>query len=349
MDQTGILLVAASCFAHAGWNLLAKKASGQADFFWWVCLSMAIGLAVPCGTVMVLTPLPATTIYCCLTSGVFLGLYFTCLMKAYRRGDLSIIYPLARSSPILMMACIRMIRGIRLDAWGLAGLALATIGAFLLPIRNGSGAKRWLNVGTLWAVLTGMCTAGYSLLDGDAMVAVKAPNPTTAGLVAQAVSYLWLQFTVGWLVMTALLWRTSAKPRRGTWRAHGRSAVLVACMNVGSYALVLVAMTTNEPTYVVALRQLSIVLTVLLGVTILHERRGAAHRLAGAAVIVAGLALVAMAKRPAGPTSPPPRENENTDTRLPPADRAQSQPPLSIRRPAPYNPASSQVERDNRA
>ena len=296
MNLLGIVLVAASCFGHAAYNFIAKQAIGRADFFWWMTLAMGVGFAIPGVASLATFPLPTKALICAPVSGFFLGVYFTSLTMAYRHGDLSIVYPLARATPIFILACAGMLMGVHYDRLGLVGLAIIIAGALILPLRAGDGLQRWLNRGNLWALLTGVATAGYSLFDRQAMTAVADVSGGPLGLGARTVGYLWLQFSIALAMMTPLLRWAGARPKRRTWRIHRRSVVAVAVINGLSYGMVLVAMQTNKVTYIIAFRQLSIVLTVLLGVSFLAERRGAAHRLLGACVITVGLVLVALAK-----------------------------------------------------
>lgn len=290
------MLVTVSCFTHAWWNLLAKRAAHRADFLWWMILTMGVALAGPGVAGLVVFPLPAECLAWSVASGAFLGLYFTSLTMAYRNGDLSIVYPLARGGPIFMVTCAGIILGERYNVIGYAGLAIVLAGVLILPLRAGVGWRRWLNRGSLWALLTAVATSGYSLFDRAAMKAVHELGGGTLALGARSLSYEWLQFSVGMVVMALLAWPFSARPKRQTWRLHRRPIVTVAILNALGYALVLLAMQTNKVAYVIAFRQLSIILTVVLGVSLLHERRGMGHRLFGAAAIAAGLILVALAK-----------------------------------------------------
>ena len=296
MTFTGIVLVAISCFTHSGWNLLAKRQAGQNDFFWWVLLAITGGLAVPCVAGLGILAPPLRFWLLALGSGACLSVYFASLAMSYRRGDLSIIYPVARSAPVFILAWTEIFLGVRHNAPGYAGLGLIVLGAVMLPLWTGTGWNRWLNPGNFWALVTALATSGYSICDHAAMGIVRAASVSTPVLVGGAICYLWLQFSIGLVLLTALLWPTVCRPRAASLRTCGRDAVLVAALNALTYTLVLLAMMTSKVTYVVAFRQFSIVLGVLMGITILGERKGALSRLVGATIITSGLIMIALAR-----------------------------------------------------
>lgn len=79
------------------------------------------------------------------------------------------------------------------------------------------------------------------------------------------------------------------------WRTNWRAILAASTMNLTSYLLVLFAFTLSKASYVVAARELSIVLSVLIGRVWFGEGR-LGPRLAGAAVILAGVVCVALAR-----------------------------------------------------
>jgi drug/metabolite transporter (DMT)-like permease len=295
MNTIGIILVTVSCITHSTWNLLAKRRSQQPDFFWWMLLTIGVVMALPAAGLLARWPLPAACWGYGLASGGFLGLYFFALLAAYRRGDLSLIYPLARSAPLVLLAWTGLVMGVRYDGWGYAGVALIMLGAFVLPLHGAGGWRRWFNAGTAWAAVTAVATAGYSFCDHQAMAVVHATSADLPATMGRSLAYLWIQFGSGGLVLWVFLAVAGRRPGRATWRANKGTVVAVAVLNIATYTLILLAMMTNKVTYVVAFRQMSIVLGVLLGLLVLHERRGAAMRLTGAAIICGGLVMVAIA------------------------------------------------------
>jgi drug/metabolite transporter (DMT)-like permease len=91
----------------------------------------------------------------------------------------------------------------------------------------------------------------------------------------------------------------AALARRGAlaaeWRANWGTILVASTMNLTSYLLVLFAFTRAKAGYVVAAREVSIVLSVVIGRLWFAEARLGA-RLTGAVVILAGVACVALAR-----------------------------------------------------
>jgi drug/metabolite transporter (DMT)-like permease len=79
------------------------------------------------------------------------------------------------------------------------------------------------------------------------------------------------------------------------WSAHRSSIVQVGIFNTVTYLLVLFALRSGTSSYVIALRQLSIVWGALLGYFVLGESLSAPKRV-GLATLVGGCVLVAFAK-----------------------------------------------------
>jgi drug/metabolite transporter (DMT)-like permease len=163
MNPIGIVLVAISCVSHSSWNLLAKRNVQQGDFFWWMLLAITVALALPGAVGLWFFPLPPRCVALVGGSSLFIGCYFAALSMSYRRGDMSIIYPLARSVRLFLLAWMAILMGEQFDAYGYFGIALVVIGAVVLPMVTGRGWGRWFNSGNLWAMAPALATTGYSL------------------------------------------------------------------------------------------------------------------------------------------------------------------------------------------
>ena len=108
MDPLIIGLVAVSALLHVAWNVRLKIAG---DPLRAATIGLLIGtlIIVPVGIGAWLAsgspPLSPLGLGLGLGSGVFEMAYFILLAEAYRRGDLSVVYPLARgTAPLLLVA-----------------------------------------------------------------------------------------------------------------------------------------------------------------------------------------------------------------------------------------------------
>ncbi|UUX97699.1 EamA family transporter [Aquabacterium sp. J223] len=293
-----LALILLAALVHAGWNLVAKTTGGDLRFALLTAAAVALVWS-PAGAWVTWReaggygPLQWGLI---VASGAVHVLYYGALLTGYRRGDLSVVYPLARGTGPLITAMVATTwLGERLGPHGWAGVAGIVAGIVLLAggpalwqrLRHGQAADPRLRAGLRWGALTGLFIAGYSVVDG---YAVKH-----AGVSPIAVDYL--GNLVRLPLTLALLW---AWPRRGPMDLAGclrrwwRPALLIGALSPVSYVLVLYAATLAPLSQVAPAREVSMLVAAFLGGQLLGERdRG--WRLLGAACIGLGVVVLATA------------------------------------------------------
>src|SRR4051812_40394367 len=114
VTELALVLVLLSAVAHAGWNFIAKRASGGPAFNWLFDVTSVV-VCLPLGIAqVVLQPTqigPVEAIFV-LGSAVLHLAYFLLLGQGYRVGDLSLVYPLARGAgPMLSTAAAVLVLG----------------------------------------------------------------------------------------------------------------------------------------------------------------------------------------------------------------------------------------------
>jgi drug/metabolite transporter (DMT)-like permease len=234
-----------------------------------------------------------------LMTGFFMALNYVSLAGAYRAGDISVAYPLARSSPIIVVAVVTLMlrRGDQVSGLCIAGIILVVGGCFLIPLQRFRDLrlKNYLNATCGLALLAALGTSGYSMLDDEALRQLRTDALVTigntrvtllyAGLEASAVSF--------WLALFVLVRRDGRSSLRQVLRANKRPAVLAGAAIHLTYVMVLISLAfVNNVSYVVGFRQLSIPFGATLGILVLKEAPHA-PKLAGVAVMFIGLILVA--------------------------------------------------------
>jgi drug/metabolite transporter (DMT)-like permease len=283
VSAAALALVIGAAVIHATWNALAKRAGDPLAFLW-----CAGGLATLLYLPVVVYVLwdrgfrPAALPFVVATV-LLHAAYFFSLGRAYRSGDLSVVYPAARGTGVALVPMLALVVfDERLSTVGTLGIALVILGIFSLHWRRRGRSTPRLAPGTGWALLTGLTIAGYSLVD-KAGVTRLHPVP-----------YIGLMELGAWLVLLpAVRARPDAVARE--WRTNRVTIALVAALSPGSYLLVLFAFQLSKAAYVVAGREISIVLSALIGSLWMGE--GAlARRLGSAAVVAAGVACVALAR-----------------------------------------------------
>lgn len=300
MSSLAILLVLVSAFTHAGWNLLGKVRNPTAASF---LVANVVGSILLLPALVALGPripdVPPSVWWSLLATGFFQALYYTALAGAYRAGDMSVAYPVARSVPVLLTtAFVAATRGIgSFSVPYAAGCLLVVTGLVLVPARaRGPGVARSPLVGacTLLALCAALGSTGYSLVDSAALSTLRGGGRFSATeaalfyLAAEALS------STVWMVGSVLLRRAERRELRRVTLVSWRPAALMGLGIYLTYGLVLVAMAfARNVGYIVAFRQLSIPLGAVLAILIFREP-APATRIAGIAVTCAGLVLVAL-------------------------------------------------------
>ncbi|MEJ5171788.1 MAG: EamA family transporter, partial [Fimbriimonadales bacterium] len=163
MSGVSLLLLTLSAAAHVHWNLLAKRAGGDQRFFAKLQL-LGAGLVLPFGLIGSLhRPPEAAALAMAAVSGICYWGYYTCLGRAYSSGALSVAYPISRGvAPSAAALAGTLVLGERLGALGWAGVVLVSCGIFLVGRADtAAGASRLDRRTVLWAVATGLFSAGY--------------------------------------------------------------------------------------------------------------------------------------------------------------------------------------------
>jgi drug/metabolite transporter (DMT)-like permease len=258
---------------HAGWNALLK---GVPDRLATVVLLDLTGLGLS-ALALPLVPAPAPASRGLLLASVLLHLgYELLLLRAYRDGDLSQVYPLARgTAPLLVAGFAGLVLGERLGPWQLAGLTGVCAGLLLLLGAGGAPPGRGQAVGP--AMATGVCIAAYTVADG---LGVRRAG-TDLGYVA------WLFLLHGLPIPLFVL----AVRRRGLaarLRGHLRVGVAAGALSLAAYGLVLWAQRRGALAVVAALRETSVLVAALIGSLVFGERFGR-RRVLAAAVLAAGI------------------------------------------------------------
>jgi len=279
------LLLLSAC-VHVVAHVALKRARDRTALMWWF---MAWGtlLYLPVVFLVRRPLLPSTWIWIALSS-VFEAGYFWAIAQAYRGGDLSTVYPLARGvAPMFLLIWSGLVLRERLTAWGIAGVALIAVGLYLANLsRLGDWSEPWRalrRASPRWALAAGFFTSLYTAVD---KVGIRGVDPLL---------YTYLAF------VTTTLWLTPLTLLRVGWQGLRRElsasrwvAPLAGLTTLAAYALVLYAMQLGTPAgYAGAVREVSVVLGAGIGVWFLRERGGPV-RVVGAALVAAGVVVIGL-------------------------------------------------------
>jgi drug/metabolite transporter (DMT)-like permease len=299
MTVTALILLVASVGLHAGWNLLGKKEHPSAAFFFVAdILGSVVLLPVVVMYGSALLHFPARVWFLIFISGFFFTLYYASLAGAYRAGDMSVAYPLARSSPVIVVTFVTLVlgRGDQVTVRCIIGIVLVVGGCFLVPMKRFSDfrLRNYLNLMCLLALGAAVGTAGYSMIDDEALRILRGTAAMDVGITAMTMVFCFME-TINcalWLGAFVLIWPGERGALRGVLRTRKARAALTGVAIYVTYILVLISMAyVRNVSYVVAFRQLSIPIGAALGVIILKEPRHV-PKFVGTAVMLVGLILV---------------------------------------------------------
>ncbi len=278
----GMALVAA--IFHGTWNVLVKVSGDPITTFRRATATAAVVATVsllPAWLIFgrpVLTP-AATAL--CVVSSLLETAYLFLLSTAYRRGELSAVYPIARgSAPLLSVMVGLLILGERLTSAQLLGVVLLLAGILAVTVSQARGRA------TLPALLTGVAIAAYSSVD---RIGVRLATPWL---------YAWLLFTlmaielpIAVRIASAFgMYRVDAAAQPPTWR----QSFLIGAFFWAGYFLVLWALSLAPLAVVAPVREIAIVAVAVWGVWRLRERERAAMKVLGALATLIGVALLAV-------------------------------------------------------
>jgi len=290
MSFFSIALVLASAVMHASWNLLVREQRGINMFMGITIVSIVLllpfMLAAEIFSPPVLTAVPVQLVL----GGFFLALYYFGMTHSYRGGDFTVAYPLARALPVLMVAWVEVAMGQAPTPLGWSGILLIALGSIILPLQSlrELNVARYWNRTTVWILMAATGVAAYTVIDRNALQ--QLPN----GLWF-AMRYGILEAIIGgiiyWLMLRGMRETMVLPARLVDWKLP----VLATLFMFGSYSLILWAFQSDDPaSYVIGLRQISIVLGVIAGAYLFHER-GARLRIPAAIVIATGVVLLSFA------------------------------------------------------
>lgn len=289
MAFASLLLVVLASIIHASWNLLAKRAASVGPRFVFAynliaCVAYApwVFYLLVRGDGIVWTWAGGGFL---LLSGLIHLAYSLCLQRGYQVAELSVVYPIARGTgPLLSTLGAVAMLGETPSGLGLAGVFLVVAGIGLIATQGDFSAFRRPGgqAGVRWGTATGALIASYTVADA---YAVK-----TLGIAP-----VMLDWASNLLRFCLLAPFVLADPRRAfaAMRGYWGIALGVGLLSPQSYILVLVALTSGAPLSLVApMREMSMMVSALMGVLILRERVGP-WRLAGCGALIGGVILLA--------------------------------------------------------
>jgi drug/metabolite transporter (DMT)-like permease len=278
LSPTVVVAVLGAALLHATWNAIAHQTPDRLVGFAVMGVADVLG-----GGALVLVgglPSPAAWPYVIASAAVHVG-YNLLLLAGYQTGEFSQVYPLARGTgPLLVTLFSLLVLARPVPPVQLLGILAICAGLIALVLVGGAPGRAELPA-VLAALGTGVAIAGYTVIDGIGVG--RGPLLAYCG---------WLFLLHGPVAPVIALVR-----RRGRLRAAARGSTLRGLVggtiSLVAYSIVLWAQTSGALAPIAALRESSIVFGAAIGAAFLGERVGR-RRVAAAAVVVAGVAVLAL-------------------------------------------------------
>jgi drug/metabolite transporter (DMT)-like permease len=274
LEIAALVLIAA--VLHAGWNALVK--AGQ-DRVLTMALVTAVGslgaaLAVP----FVAAAVPASWPFLLLSGLLHVG-YFTFLLEAYRVGELSHIYPVARgTAPLLVAVGAAVFAGEPLGLRQIAGLGLVSVAISSFALERGwSGG---LSRSFLFGLGTAVFIGAYTVVDG---LGVR--------LSGHPLGYILWLFVIDGVPLGLYTLATRRARILPYFRAHWQASLAGGVMCATAYGLVVFALGLGAMAYVSALRETGVIFAAVIGSALLRESFGR-RRVLAATLVAAGIIIM---------------------------------------------------------
>lgn len=278
LPLAALALVLLSAFLHACWNALIKSSGDRL-----VLLTAVVGVSGIMGVVALpfIEP-PGWDAAPWLAASIATHVvYYFCLLSAYREGDLSQVYPIARGSAPLFTAAIAWLlldEGLRIPQ--LVGVIMVSVGVLVIAYIRMGGIAHFRTVG--WALGVAVCIAAYSSIDAAGIRA------STSGL--GYIGWLLALDCLPLVIFTVLRRRSRLIPElRRTWHIWLGGGLIAGV----SYGAAVWVFQYGATAGVVALRETSVLFAALIGVFFLGERFGP-RRIIAALFVAAGVIAISI-------------------------------------------------------
>ena len=272
------LVLVAAC-THALWNFAAKKVSGNFTVFWYGHFFVSILHFAFTGYMLATIGFNREGLPFLLISAAAHLAYYFCFLYTYSKSDISSVYPIARGTGVAGTSLISyFFFHETISAVAAAGISAVFAGIMFIGFSS-LRSQRLDKKTFLVALLTGVTIIIYSLNDKQGVARI---NP---------VMYLNLTNLTALTPMVFFANRTGFKKSFLVFRANIKPALIIGFGSVGTYLIILYAMTLERASYIVSIREFSVVIASFLGFVFLKEKP-TVLKVIGILCVTAGLIMI---------------------------------------------------------
>lgn len=287
MNPLAFTLIIISAVMHALWNLLVKRSRHKTVFIWWMFVASGglFTLTIPFLPEPFRRPDTHTLLMVSLGAVCFV-LYHLLNGRAYRGGDLSVVYPLCQTSMIYVPIWGVTLLGERLSLPGLCGILLVVFGTYSIQLQRlslGELVRPFRNLRT--PSVRDALAAGFIYSIGS--IAEKSGVRNYSPLYFTYMLVLIMFFLMSFNIFRPKYRQLIGEELRENWPL----ILLSGPIMMASFLTFRYGLNLSPVSYAVPVRQVSIVIGVLIGILFLKESFGRI-RLISALFIMAGAALI---------------------------------------------------------
>lgn len=291
MEFLVILLIFASAIMHTYWNYALKKTinkgADEVSLYWLSIITGTLLYSVAFIFLINHYNISGKGIFFAALFGFFTALYIFVLSKAYKSDELSKIYPLTKTTPLFTLLIGVFYLKEKISLIGLIGIILIIFGVYFINLKD----FKFKNLiqplhslkykGPLLALLAAIISAVYGLFSKLGVTEINPLIFIYFGYIFLIIFYIPLLYFKKQTILSQI-------------KKFKISIIKIGIFDLVAYLLVIIALTLSKLSYVFALRQMSILLSVFSGIYLLKEKYGKTKIIASI-IIIMGIILLAFA------------------------------------------------------
>lgn len=279
MNTADFILIIFSAMLHSGWNFYTKKSEANKIAILWFGWCVAGLTMLPLAIIYTdFSKFSITWIPYMILTAIFHAGYLYTLGRSYSLGEMSLIYPISRGIGIFMTICVMLMSGIEdISAQGLLGVIFLVLGITSVAIKRFRDLEK--RAAMIMAVRVGICVSLYSITDKLSLEVIPP------------LFYITTMFISTAIVMIPVMKYRIKSDLYSVVKRHKAYSAAIGLVSFMTYFLILLAMQNSLASYVVALREVSIVFGSILGMWILREESNK-RKIMGIVMIVIGAYII---------------------------------------------------------
>lgn len=279
MSNIDFILIIFSAMLHAGWNFFTKKTeANKISILWfgWVVAGISV---LPLAIAFTdFSTFNTSWIPYLLLTGIAHAAYLYTLGMSYNIGEMSLIYPVSRGLAIFFTVSIMLLFKLEsISGQGALGVMFLILGIASVAIKRLRDLEK--RAVMLLSARTGIFISIYSIIDKMSLNHIPP------------LFYITMMFIITSLILLPIVMK---RINGHTWvviKRHKAYSGAIGLVSFFTYYLVLLAMKTSPASYVVALRELSIIFGSILGMWLLKEESNR-RKIVGIGIIMIGAYII---------------------------------------------------------